>query len=196
MLAAALLLWQRPWESSAPDGVVPVPDDAASLLSEQFRELGDAETERAFLAAAGSGGRARTFATDAWQARSVLDVADVEMRYLSGGEVPDRADGSTLAKVSVSWRAGRDSAVGGTSVRDATVRFQLDPRRDGTLAVRSASAQDEPVPLWLAGRIAVERETGSGSSPSTVACRTSTVQRWRGSRVIVCGTSCRASTPT
>lgn len=160
VLAAALLLWQRPWETSTPDGVVPVPDDAAALLDEQFRELADADTERAFVAAAGSGGQARSFATAAWQARSVLDVADVEMRYLRGGEVPDRADGSTLAEVSVSWRAGRDSAVTGTSVRDATVDFRLDPRRDGTFAVRTASVRDEPLPLWLAGRIAVEREPG------------------------------------
>ena len=160
VLAAALLLWQRPWESSTPDGVTPVPGDASSLLSDQFRELGDADTERAFLAAAGSGSRARTFGTDAWQARSVLDVADVEMRYLRGGEVPDRADGSTLAEVSVSWRAGPDSAVTGTSVRDATVEFRLDPRRDGTFAVRSASVHEEPLPLWLAGRIAVERDPG------------------------------------
>ena len=160
VLAAALLLWQSPWESSTPDAVVPVPDDAAALLSEQFRELGDADTERAFLAAAGSGSRARAFGTDAWQARSVLDVADVEMRYLSGGDVPDRADGSTLAEVAVSWRAGRESAVTGTSVRDATVEFRLDPQRDGTFGVRAASAQEERLPLWLAGRIAVERETG------------------------------------
>lgn len=160
VLAAALLLWQRPWESSTPDGVVPVPDEASSLLAAQFRELADADTERAFLAAAGSGGRARTFASDAWQARSVLDVADVEMRYLRGGDVSDRADGSTLAVVSVSWRAGRDSAVTGASVRDALVEFRLDPQRDGTFAIRSASAQDEPLPLWLAGRIAVEREPG------------------------------------
>ena len=60
----------------------------------------------------------------------------------------------------MSWRAGRDSAVSGTSVRDATVDFRLDPRRDGTFAIRTASARDEPLPLWLAGRIAVEREPG------------------------------------
>jgi hypothetical protein len=160
VLAAALLLWQRPWESSAPDGVVPVPDDASTLLAAQFRELSGADTERAFIEAAGSSRRATTFATDAWRARSVLDVTDVEMRYLRGGEVSDRADGSTLAEVAVSWRAGRDSAVTGTSLRDATVEFRLDPQRDGTFAVRSASAQDEPLPMWLAGRIAVDREPG------------------------------------
>ncbi len=160
VLVIALFLWQRPWESSTSDDVVSVPADAAALLADQFRELGDAESGKAFLSAAGSGASARTFATDAWGARSVLDVADVEMRYLRGGEVPDRADGSTLAEVAVSWRAGRESAVAGTSVRDATVDFRLDPRRDGTFAVRSASAHEEPLPLWLAGRIAVERDTG------------------------------------
>ena len=160
VLAVALLLWQRPWQSSTSDDVVPVPDDAGSLLADQFRALSDAETRQEFVAAAGSGPTARAFATDAWDARAVLDVAEVEMRYLRGGEISDRADGSTLAEVSVSWRAGRDSAVTGTSVRDATVAFRLDPRSDGTFAVRSASAHEEPLPLWLAGRVAVERASG------------------------------------
>lgn len=161
MLAAALLLWQRPWQSSTSDEVVPVPDDAASLLTHQFRALSDADTRQAFIAAAGSGSSARTFATDAWDARDELDVASVELRYLHGGEVSDRADGSTVAQVEVSWRAGQNSAVTGTSVRDATVDFRLDPRHDGTFAIRSASAGDQPLPLWLAGRIAVEQSAGT-----------------------------------
>ena len=160
VLAAALLLWQRPWQSSTSDDVVPVPDDAVSLLTEQFRALGDATSEEEFAVAAGTGTRARAFATDAWEARAELDVDGVDMRYLRGGDVPDRADGSTVAEVSVSWRAGRDSAIAGSAVRDATVEFRLDPRRDGTFAVRSASAHEEPVPLWLAGRIDVERAAG------------------------------------
>lgn len=160
VLSVALLLWQRPWQSSTSDDVVPVPDDAGSLIADQFRALSAADTRQEFVAAAGSGSTARTFATDAWDARAVLDVARVEMRYLRGGEVPDRADGSTLAEVSVSWRAGRDSAVTGTSVRDATVDFRLDPRPDGGFAVRSASAHEEPLPLWLAGRVEVERAPG------------------------------------
>jgi hypothetical protein len=160
LLAVALLLWQRPWESSTSDDVVPVPDDAGSLIADQFRALSNADTRQEFVAAAGSGTTARTFATDAWHARAVLDVAEVEMRYLRGGEVTDRADGSTLAEVSVSWRAGRDSAVSGTSVRDATVDFRLDPQPGGTFAIRSASAHEEPLPLWLAGPIEVERASG------------------------------------
>ncbi len=158
VLVAALLLWQRPWQNSTSGDVVPLPDDASSLLNEQFRELSDADTRAAFVAAAGSGKTARTFAANAWDARTALDVDEVELRYLRGGEVADRSDGSTVAEVAVSWRAGQGSAVAGTSVRDATVDFRLDPRRDGTFAVRSATAHEQPLPVWLAGRIAVERD--------------------------------------
>ncbi len=139
---------------------MPVPDDAAAALTEQFRAMSEAETESGFVAAAGSGADARTFAVNVWGARSALDVSDIELRYLRGGEVPDRADGSTVADVAVSWRVGPDSAVTGTSVRDATVSFRLDPQRDGTFAVRSAAARDAPLPLWLAGRVEVGRAPG------------------------------------
>jgi hypothetical protein len=161
VLAAALLLWQRPWQSSTSGDFVSIPDDAASLLAHQFRALSDADTKQAFVAAAGSGSSARTFAADAWDARDELDVASVELRYLRGGEVADRVDGSSVAEVEVSWRAGPDSAVSGTSVRDATVDFRMNPRRDGMFAIRSASAREEPLPLWLAGRVAVEGQGGA-----------------------------------
>jgi hypothetical protein len=157
VLAVALLLWQRPWASSPSDDVVPVPDDAAALLQDQVRELSEAESEPAFVAAAGSSRAAREFATEAWQARDALDVTDIELRYLGGGEVPDRADGSTVAEVAVSWRVGSDSPISGTSIRDASVDLRLDPQRDGTLAIRSAEARDAALPLWLAGKIDVER---------------------------------------
>lgn len=160
VLAAALLLWQRPWQSTTPDDVVPIPADAAVLLADQFRALSDATSQQAFVSAAGSGARARTFATDAWKARQDLDVSDVKLRYLRGGQVADRADGSTSAEVAVSWRAGQDSAVSGTTVRDAKVEFRVDPRRDGTLAIRSASTSDTSLPLWLAGRIRIDRGSG------------------------------------
>jgi hypothetical protein len=47
----------------------------------------------------------------------------------------------------------------GTSVRDATVRFRVDPRRDGTFAIRSATSE-APLPLWLAGRVEVQKKPG------------------------------------
>lgn len=161
VLAVALLLWQRPWQSSASNDVVPIPDDAASILGEQFRALSEAETRAAFAAAAGSTDAARSFASDAWAARSVLDVTDIEIRYLQGGEAADRADGSTVAQVAVSWEVGPDSVISGTTVRDATVNVRLDPAADGTFAIRSAAgAAEDPVPVWLAGCIRVERADG------------------------------------
>lgn len=160
LLAVALLLWQRPWEPSTRDDVVPVPTDAAEVLVEQFGELSEADTQAAFVAAAGSGSTAETFASNAWVARSALDVTDAELRYLRGGEVADRADGSTVAEVAVSWRAGPDSAVAGTTVRDVTVGFRLDPQPDGTFSVRSASARGAPLPLWLAGDVGVQGTSG------------------------------------
>lgn len=157
VLVAAVLLWQRPWESSTPDDVVAIPDDAAALLSEQFDALGAADSEEELVAAAGHGARAQRFARDAWAARDVLDVESVGLRHLRGGDVADRADGSTVAQVAVSWRTGPDSVVTGTDVREATVAFRMDPQVDGTFAIRSAHALEDPVPLWLAGRIGVER---------------------------------------
>ncbi len=156
-MVAALLLWQRPWQSTTSDDVVPVPRDASTVLDDQFRALNDARSLDDFVAAAGSSAAARTFATHAWQARDALDVTDVELRYLRGGEVSDRGDGSTNAEVAVSWRTGADSAISGTSVKDSTVDVRVDPQPDGTFAIRSVSATGHPVPLWLAGRVAVEQ---------------------------------------
>ncbi len=83
-------------------------------------------------------------------------MESVTLRYLSGGDVADRADGSTLATVEVSWRAGADSPVAGTAVRSSRVGLRLDTQRDGTFAVRSATnvGQDR-LPLWLAGDVRV-----------------------------------------
>lgn len=157
-VALAVLLWQRPWSggSEAPADVVAIPDDARVVLADQLTALSRATTEQEFVAAAGEGSRARTFAERAWQAREALSVTDVSLRYVSGGDVADRADGSTLATVEVSWRAGDASPVAGTSVRSTQVGLRLDPRDDGTFAVRGAAAVGDRLPLWLAGDVRVQ----------------------------------------
>lgn len=158
VLAAGVLLWQRPWaapvtSSTAP---VPVPADARAVLVEQLQALSDARNERELVAAAGRTRAARTFAEQAWRARQLLEVGDVSLRYVSGGDVADRADGSTLATVEVSWRAGRTSPVAGTTVRSSRVGLRLDPRPDGTFAVRRATTVGERLPVWLAGDVRVD----------------------------------------
>lgn len=160
VVAGLLLAWQRPWSRPAPAAAAPapVPADARAVLADQLQALSDADSEQAFVDAAGDTSRARTFATQAWDARRDLGVEGVTLRYLSGGDVADRADGSTLAVVEVSWRAGAGSPVAGTSVRSSRVGLRLDPQRDGTFAVRSAgNVGADRLPLWLAGDVRVSR---------------------------------------
>ncbi len=158
LLGAALLLWQRPWEgSSDPDVVVDVPANASAVLTAQFRELSDARSESEFTAAAGSSSAARAFARDAWSAREALGARDVGLRYITGGEVADRADGSTQADVEVSWMAGGESGLP-EERRTAIAKFRLDPRPDGTFAVRSVKAGTGSLPVWLAGKVEVQKQ--------------------------------------
>jgi hypothetical protein len=154
-VAVGVLLWQRPWSGGgrADDGVIAIPDDARVVLADQLAAMSSARTEDDFAAATGEPG----FARDAWLARQALGVSGVSLRYVSGGDVADRADGSTLATVEVSWRAGADSPVAGTTVRSSRVGLRLDPRPDGRFAVRAAEpVGEERVPLWLAGRVRVQ----------------------------------------
>lgn len=152
------MLWQRPWEgSSEPDVVVDVPANASAVLTAQFRELSDARSESEFIAAAGSSSAARTFARDAWSAREALGARDVGLRYITGGDVADHADGSTQADVEVSWMAGGESGLA-EELRTATAKFRLDPQPDGTFAVRSVKVGAGSLPIWLAGEVDVQKQ--------------------------------------
>lgn len=155
LLGAALLLWQRPWQSS-PESVVEVPADASSVLTQQFRALSSASSEAEFADAAGSTDDARTFAREVWSAREALGARDVGLRYIAGGDVADRADGSTRASVEVSWVAGTESGLA-SQTRTSTVMFRLDPQADGSFAVRSVTRSTGSLPIWLAGDVAVSK---------------------------------------
>jgi hypothetical protein len=145
-LVAGVLAWQRPWMSADGPGTSAVPADARALLTRQFQELTEARSRSAFVAAAGDSAPAQQAAGDIWDARRALDVADVTFAYQRGGEAPDRADGSTSAEVDVSWRGG-----------SSTVRFRLAPAADGFDMTSTSAYGKEPLPVWLAGRVAVER---------------------------------------
>jgi hypothetical protein len=136
---------------------VELPANASALLTQQFRELSDASSETEFVAAAGSSDSARTFAHNAWSAREALGARDVGLRYIAGGEVADRADGSTQADVEVSWMAGGASGLA-KELRTATAKFRLDPQADGTFAIRSVRAGAGSLPIWLAGKVEVHKQ--------------------------------------
>lgn len=158
-LAAALLVWQRPGHKSD-DATPAVPANAAAVLSSQFRALTAASSEHAFVAAAGSSSSARTFARDAWSARKAVGATQVELRYVTGGDVADRADGSSVATVDVTWRPGSTSGLAGESRHTSSVRFRMAPQKNGTFAIVSASTTTDAMPIWLAGKLTIQRRPG------------------------------------
>ena len=155
-LIAGLLLWQRPWVDE-PRALDPIPPDARVLLERQFDALTEAGTESSFARAAGSTKPARQFARGVWLARRDLGITDVRFDYTRGGTAPDRADGSTSARVLVSWAASPRSPWGAVKRSDVPVRFRLHPQGRGFAVVAAASEAPEALPPWLAGRIAVDR---------------------------------------
>lgn len=150
-LVAGVLAWQQPWVSSdGPSATSTIPPDARARLARQLRDLSEARSRASFVAAAGDSDAARRVAGDIWDARRTLDVQDVEFTYEGGGEAPDRADGSTSAQVEVTWRGG-----------SSMVRFRLMPAADGFELLSTAKYGQDQLPVWLAGRVDVERTTGA-----------------------------------
>lgn len=160
-LGAALLLWQQPWQGSDDEAVAGLPADASARLTAQFRTLTAADSEATFVAAAGSSDAAVAFARNAWRAREALGARDVELRYVTGGDVADRADGSAVAVVDVSWRAGSEVGLAETETSTSSIAFRVAPQADGGLSIVGASPRDGALPLWLAGAVEVERGSGS-----------------------------------
>lgn len=160
VLGAVLLLWQRPWQESD-RASVGIPADAASILADQFHLLSAARTEEQFVAAAGTTSTAETFARQAWAAREALGARRVELRYLGGGEVADRGDGSTEATVEVSWRPADGSGLSAAERRTSSVVFRIVPVPGDRFAVQGVRAGEGPLPVWLAGKVTIQRPPGA-----------------------------------
>jgi len=159
-LGTTLLLWQRPWHGSG-NADVEMPADASAKLTAQFRALSAAGSEASYVAASGSSTTAKTFARQAWRARRALAASDVELRYVSGGDVADRADGSATATVDVSWRAGAEIGLDDSTTHTSTVAFRVAPQADGHFSIIAASPREGALPIWLAGAVKVDRSQGS-----------------------------------
>lgn len=160
LLGCGLLVWQRPWESSGSARAVELPADVPTRLTEQLRELSAADSRTAFADAAGSLSAAEELASRTWGSLRALGVTGLELRYVSGGEVADRKDGSAEAVADVSWRAGRRSGLGDAAVHEATVLLRVAPQDDGGLSIVDARARTGQLPLWLAGAVEVQRGDG------------------------------------
>ncbi|MFI5425925.1 hypothetical protein [Aeromicrobium sp. UC242_57] len=134
-----------------------IPADASSRLTAQLRAASSAQDEASFVEAFGDDRRARSFARTAWSSLSALDASDVELRYISGGDVADRDDGSAQAVAEVSWRPGAASGLYPGTLHRASVAFRVVPHRDGTFAIVDAAPRTGLLPIWLIGDVTVEQ---------------------------------------
>ena len=155
-LIAGLLLWQRPWVGEPPP-LDPVPPHASVLLQRQFDALSDADSAASFITAAGSSEPAKRFARDAWLARRALGITGVRMDYKRGGTAPDRADGSTSARVMVRWTGSARSPWGASKRTEVPVRFRLHPHGRSFDVVSATSESKAALPPWLAGQVTLDR---------------------------------------
>lgn len=162
LLAGVLLASQRPWESGtdAAPTVPPIPADASTRLTQQLRDLSGAETEKAFVAAAGDLPAARTFGRRTWRSLQAIAAPGAVFRYTSGGEVADRSDGSATATVEVEWRASAASGLDPAVTRRSTVKLRVAPERGGAFSVVSVERADSGVPIWLVGAVTIDRGDG------------------------------------
>jgi hypothetical protein len=161
LLAGGLLVWQRPWESSGTTRTAELPDDVPTRLTDQLRELSGADSRAVFVEAAGSLPDAEAFAARTWGSLRALGVTGLELRYVSGGDVADRQDGSAEAVADVTWRAGRRSGLGDEAAHRATVLLRVAPQDGGGLSIVGARPRQGKLPVWLAGAVEVERGDGA-----------------------------------
>lgn len=161
ILAAALLLWQQPWKAEpARDEAVPLPADASSRLTAQLRDLSEADTEAAFVAAAGDSKAGRAFGRRTWESLQAVAAPGATLRYISGGDVADRADGSATAVVEAQWRPSAQSGLDPSVTHRSTVELRVAPARDGSFSIVGASQLSGAVPLWLVGSVSVDESDG------------------------------------
>ncbi|MCW2830986.1 MAG: hypothetical protein JWP31_1678 [Aeromicrobium sp.] len=126
-----------------------------------MQALTSARSEAEFVAAAGDLPAARAFATRTWASLRAVADPDIEIRYISGGDVADRRDGSARAVAEVTWRAGAASGLDARTVRRTSVAFRVAPQQDGTFSIVDAGPRNGTLPVWLAGDVAVRRGDGT-----------------------------------
>lgn len=162
LLAGSLLLWQRPWDGGADEpAVVPIGADASSRLMSQLRDLSSATTEQQFVEATGDLAAGRDFGRRTWASLVAVGATEVSLRYISGGDVADRADGTARMVAEVAWRPGPESGLGSDTLHRSSVAFRVAPQTDGDFSIVDAAPRTTTLPIWLAGRVAVERTSGS-----------------------------------
>lgn len=161
VLATGLLLWQQPWRADPTRAeIAPLPADAPTRLTAQLRALSEADTEADFVAAAGDSPAGRAFGRRTWSALQTVAGPGASLRYISGGDVADRTDGSATAVVEAQWQPAAGSGLDPAATHRSTVKLRVVPAQDGTFSIAGASRLSGAVPLWLVGDVSVDADAG------------------------------------
>lgn len=164
LLAVALVIAgiQQPWNGDDDAASPAVPrrsSDVSAELATTIRGLDDAQSRTEFVEAAGDSKAAEQWAQTAWGNLAALDVDEVQLRFLSGGAYV-AADGSTSAKVTVSWTPADESILTSNKIGPQTVVFEFDRVDSGRFDVVGTSPAAGPIPLWLAGDLKISAVDG------------------------------------
>lgn len=161
VVAAALVAWQRPWhDEPSREEVVSLPANAPTRLTAQLRELSQATRKADFLAAVGDLPAARDFGQQTWGALRAVAAPGASLRYISGGDVADRPDGSATAVAEAQWKPSAGSGLDPSVTHRSTVELRIAAETDGSLSIVGASAVSGAMPLWLIGPVAVDSADG------------------------------------
>ncbi|MFD1860040.1 hypothetical protein EHW97_10770 [Aeromicrobium camelliae] len=152
VVGGALVLWQHPWRTDDPGAAsVMYPSDAVRRIDQQLSDMSRSAGTEAFADAAGGGATASAVS----DALRDLGTASMALRYVDGGQAPSRDDGTTTVTVRVAWEA--DGTVFPAGARRSTVVLRFSYEDDRFVLAGSEPHEDDPLPIWLAGPLAVDR---------------------------------------
>lgn len=156
VVGGALLLWQQPWRSGDSGAAsVVYPSDAVRQIDQLLSAMSQSAGTDAFAGAAG-GGRAAGVASDALRD---LGTTSMTLRYVDGGQAPSRDDGTTTVTARVAWST--DGSVFPAGERRSTVLLRFSYEDDRFVLAGAEPHEDDPLPIWLAGPLVVDRSDES-----------------------------------
>ncbi|HKE71227.1 MAG TPA: hypothetical protein VKB55_18335, partial [Nocardioidaceae bacterium] len=146
--------------SSAPPLDEATRDERTTALLHDLSVSWASRDQRGFVAAAGDSAAAREWAGQVYDTLDDLGVGWIDLRYISTDSESAVDPLGFTAEVEVRWEiaAGPERQVYRTAPVDVPLRFAYE--NDDVALVGLASPTTDPVPVWLAGPVAVESASG------------------------------------
>lgn len=179
LVVGGVLLW-RPWAGDAPADEPEASRPSVSLGLEtgaRVETIQRAASLDELVEAAGDTAAAAAWARRTWAAMQALDVREVALRYVRGADGELGEDGTMRAAVDVAWTPGPRSGLPSRETWSTQVALTIRPVGDD-VAVEGASQDRGPLPLWLAGDLAVDRSGGVTTVAVDGGAPALDVRRW------------------